>query len=220
MPRKQSNRRRHKKKVQAGSILSSRYPLPYKQIRKLRYCDNVLINPPAILAATHVFSLNGMYDPDFTHVVNHQPFLFDQMMVLYDHYTVLSAKISVTPINNSTNVPVIFGVLINDTATPPSTSTTTLREQGNSRWNYAGDVNNQNRRTVSQVISISKYLGKKHLLENDDCRGSASANPAEQVYAHVWTGAADGISNPATFTYQITIEYIAVFTEPKELAPS
>ncbi len=66
-----------------------------RQLVKMRYFADVELDPGAGAMAAHIFSANGLFDPDITGV-GHQPYSFDQWMAVYDHYHVVGAKISVT----------------------------------------------------------------------------------------------------------------------------
>lgn len=79
-----------------------------KIFRKLKYSTDIQLNATAASIDVHVFSANGLYDPDVTSTGN-QPRLFDQYMALYNHYTVVAAAISVETLASQGGA-CVFGV--------------------------------------------------------------------------------------------------------------
>ena len=87
--KKQRRKRYSKKRL---NIHSFRSPVPLKMAATLLYSDQITLNPAAGTVSKHVFSANGLFDPNITGV-GHQPRGFDQYMALYNHYTVIGARI-------------------------------------------------------------------------------------------------------------------------------
>ncbi len=81
--RRRRRRRRARPNFGSKSILGNRLPIKFK------YQTSGTLNPGvAGVAAIQVMTANGLYDPDITGV-GHQPRGFDQIMALYNHYTVV-----------------------------------------------------------------------------------------------------------------------------------
>jgi len=55
------------------------------------YEDVITLTSVGGIIQTYLFSANGMYDPNIT-ATGHQPYYFDQMTALYNHYTVIGSK--------------------------------------------------------------------------------------------------------------------------------
>ena len=116
---------RYSKKIKTSVIPIGKIPkqlslLGSKVKTKLRYVEYFTLNPAAAgLPATHVFSANGLYDPNITGV-GHQPRGFDQLMALYDHYYVSRSKIiaDFASISNNSVAPWVCGIVLDDDATP------------------------------------------------------------------------------------------------------
>lgn len=70
-------------------------PFPQRKFCKMRYAENLTITAPSTnLAFEYIFSLNGLFDPDFTGT-GHQPYGFDTMALLYNLYIVRGAFIDI-----------------------------------------------------------------------------------------------------------------------------
>jgi hypothetical protein len=67
---------------------------PARTVKNLRYATNFQLTVSGGAVASYVFAANGLFDPDITGT-GHQPMGFDQMMVQYNHYCVMAAKIKV-----------------------------------------------------------------------------------------------------------------------------
>lgn len=166
--------------------------------------------------ATYVFSANGCYDPNITGGPL-APAGFSQLMSLYDHYTVYRSKITVIFTNNATQ-PTMCGISLEPDATGsaeasnmlelPYTQTVQLEPAGV----YGSS------KTISMYANLSKYFGENVLKTQAIYRGDATNNPTEQAYFHLKCFGLKGGSAEVFIT--VKIEYHALFTEPRELAPS
>lgn len=196
--------------------------LPLGQTFKLttRYIERQLnFNPGAGgLVAPYVFSMNGLYDPNITGV-GHQPIGFDQLVgVMYDHYTVIGAKITVTATNTDTTYPQDLVVFLKDGPTT-TTDVTDMVENGMCKYKTMSPAGSGGcTQKVVLNCNTSKFFGKK-VLQEVQFAGTNSANPAEQVYAHVVI--APGAPQDTSSVYvNVQIDFISVLTEPKQLIGS
>lgn len=162
--------------------------------------------------ATQVFSANGMFDPDITGV-GHQPFYYDQMSALYNHYTVIASKITLRSLANGT--------------TDSSTQIALLMDDDGSLNGYSaiGSVIEQTQvkpsnyciiNGASPPVKMSQYFNAKKIFGVDPVGLSqftplTSANPSEQTYFIVCAQGPGGATT--TLQFQIEIEYTAVWTE-------
>jgi hypothetical protein len=213
---KRSKRRRRSKNYTTGQLKNV---ISDRQLVKMRYCDTVTINPGiGGTPATHIFSANGIYDPDIT-AIGHQPIGFDQWMNFYDHYTVVGAKINVNFTNHNTGDSYVCGVHLDDDVTVIGNANSLREQKSNYTYlNRAGESSSM--RQLSQKCSVKKYLGKSNLVDSDECKGTTSANPAEQVYFHVWCAPLDGTSDEGDLRCNVQIDYLVLLTEPKNLSES
>lgn len=159
----------------------------------------------------HVFSCNGLYDPDITGV-GHQPSGFDQVMALYDQYTVLKSTIRFDIFNYDANLAMTAGIALMDNATVLVDYRAYI-ESGRSTWTavtpFSGSHSLQ---TLRHEVTVSKFMGRPKVEDEDDLSGTASANPADQCYWHLW---ADSHGSDASAAYGlVVIDYFAVLKEP------
>ncbi len=182
---------------------------------KFKYVDRISLNPGATGAtAVNVFSANGLFDPDITGV-GHQPRGFDEIMPLYQHYTVISAKITVSGKGMDSTSGTI-GVQLSD-ATTVQTGQGYL-ESRNRAWRSTSI--NSDTTTVSKTFSAKKFLGRPHPLSEDDLRGTDAANPTEGAFFHVFYQVNDTAVDATLSTFRVMIEYNAILTEPVNPAVS
>ncbi len=209
------------RKPKSKSMFAKSSPLPLgKSFRfKTRYCDkNIQVNPGAGgVPSTHVFSLNGLYDPDITGI-GHQPLGFDQLMVMYDHYTVVSARARVTFQNTDTTYQQLCIMQIKDTATT-STDSNEILENGNVKYCTLG-IHGSGQAIAERTISVSpsKFFGRK-VMEGDKYQGTVSTNPSDQLYLHLQIGPTEGVDADIV-DCTVEIEYVAILTEPKQFSQS
>ncbi len=206
-------RRRYKRKSRKFGRRRMMKPLLGNRVSlKHRFWKQVSIDPGADLAAVNVFSANGIFDPDITNGST-QVRGFDQISVLYDHYTVIGSKCTVTFYCES---PVLVGVALRDSNTT-QTSALEYMEGRNVHSGFIGSTNGPGLKTIVVKAPISKFLGRPHILSEDDLRGNLNANPPEQAYFHVFARSARGdTTDPAIVYCNVLIDYLTIWTEPKQ----
>lgn len=212
---KKTRKRFHRRKRRyTKSLVLSKAPIPNKFATKLRYADYQTIDPGTSGAAgVLVLSANGLYDPNITGV-GHQPRGFDQWMTMFDHYTVIGAKLTVRFISVNNTEPLIVGINLKDNNTA-YTDKNDYEEGRNLKTQLINSNANEEHRQLSLTFSAKKFLGISKPLAATLIRGSASANPTEQAYFHVW-GAPMSSNDTGSFKVQYWIDYLAVFHEPKQ----
>lgn len=215
--------KRKKKKVQHSLHgQSPQYPLGKKLKTNTRYFDKgfTLSLPPGN-NANHVFCANGLYNPDITTTVgDHQPLGFDQMMLMFDHYTVIGARIRVDYWNKDPSNAVFVGISLNDDATP-SLNPQVAIENGGCVYKqlspFGAGVGA--RGSLTCKVNPAKWLGRSKPLADPDLKGNESSNPNESVFFSVFACDTGG-DDATTVEFAATIEYTVVYTEPKELGTS
>lgn len=190
-------------------------PIGKKFTFKTRYVVLDGLLQPGAAPVTHVYSMNGLYDPSITGL-GHQPIGFDQLMPMYDNYTVIGSRARVTFSNESATKSAICTLQLKDNAAS-SVLTDDVLENGNSQFAVLGAATGNAVKTLVAPCNVSKFLGRK-VLQDDDCRGHINANPLEQVYLHVTAKTYDALAT--TIRYSIVIEYVAILTEPVQLIGS
>lgn len=193
-----------------------------KLVRKTRYVEkNVVINAGlGGTADSYVFSANGIYDPNISGI-GHQPIGFDQIMNFYDHFVVLGSKITVSFVSGDTNYTNIVGITLQDSPTEIPNATR-LIENGRCRWTQLTPANTSfggagaGPRRLTMKCNPSKFLGRTKPLADSELKGSASSNPQEQAYWHVF--AEPNSSNDGNnIECHIVIDYLVAYIEPKTL---
>lgn len=200
-----------------GLVRSS--PLPKKFKYQTKYVETQVNLDPGVggTTATHVFSLNSLYDPDVTGA-GHQPIGFDQLMPLYDHYTVIGARVRVTASNTDPTNSQTLILSLRDNATV-SNDLPQIIENGMCRYGHlAPSVGGMSSKTLSLNCSMKKFFGK-NILSDDIYRGDISSNPTEQVYLHITVGPTAAV-DCAPVRCTVEIQFIAMLTEPKLLTQS
>lgn len=176
------------------------------------------IDPGLSSTGVNVYSLNGLYDPDITNIGG-QPTGFDEYMSLYNQYTVLKAKVSVSVINSDTTISQLMGLNISSTATTSSDANVYLRN--NNKFFKILDKNGNGTGIVnySFEVDIAK-LAARNIWTDDAYSGTASSNPSEQWYLHCWNIAADGSTNATPCVWTVKIEYLIAFRKVRDTANS
>lgn len=218
MPRKYATRKKvYRKRRGKARLPLSPSTMPAITFRKLRYSQQVTLAPGALGGiADHRFVASGLYDPDFTGV-GHQPRFFDQIMLSYDHFVVLGAKITVRMTNASTTTPgspVTVAIALTDDS-PAIISYEDLMEQGRVRSTILGHPEgSRSSTTLTKGYSAKKFFHRKPLT-SADLRGTAVANPVENAYFHVIAVSNTGVASARQVDCDVIMEFVAAFTEPK-----
>lgn len=188
---------------------------PKKLMMTHTYADVFNKNTGAAgVLAVHQFRANGMYDPDIT-ATGHQPYYFDQMSAVYNHFTVIGSRIILRVVKaDNTQYPITVGIYINDDATNASLQASL--EHPSSVHTTLG-LSNQSA-VLTKNWSAKKTFGSA-VLANDNLQGSASADPTEQSVFTIFLDSTSS-AQQTSVTIDVTIEYIAVWDELKDIAAS
>jgi len=192
-----------------------RAPIPYKLTTSMLYSARVTLSPTLGVAAVHVFSANGTYDPDITGV-GHQPRGFDQLMALYDHNVVIACDIRVdypgVGVGGNINPGIAF-LALRDFTTAGTTENDYL-ELGDCTHETTSPAQGYPTRLMMSC-NPNKFLGRSSPLSDPNLKNSASNNPTEQAYWHVGLNRASGLDITA-ISALVTIKYTMVLIEPKD----
>lgn len=197
-------------------------PLGYKQAVKLRYVETITVDPATGVVSDTVFSANGLYDPNVSGT-GHQPYGFDQLMAMYNHYTVVGSKATLRAINNQSLLPAYFALLLRDSATSLTGSyTDVLMEQPGNRMKLTAPLGSQGPSIIRKTFSAKRFFSKNRgaIVEDSNLRGDVANNPLEQAFYHAIVAPNLTTDNLGTQSYQMVIDFYAVFTEPKILPQS
>ena len=113
------------------------HPFGKQFYTKLRYNEAHTFSAAgaANFASSYEMNLNSLFDPNESGV-GHQPMGFDQLMSIYEKYTVVAAKITVAYLPDTT-VPSVVGLRLKDGNTTTLVDKKKLIENGDSKWAYA-----------------------------------------------------------------------------------
>lgn len=214
MPNKYKNSKKQPNPKVQKSLAVLGQGLPKKILVTHKY--NQYVNLYNVSGVTQHFqvSCNGMYNPGTSGA--HQPLYFDQFSALYNHYTVIGSKITFRIAqNNTTQYTTKVALWINDdTSTVPTYEA--LSEQSGSK-NFIMAAGATTVQTHTMKWSAKKAFGGS-ILGNTLFRGNATNNPIEQSYYQV--SAYQTSAAPIALDVDMTIEYIVVWTELKDIAQS
>lgn len=167
------------------------------------------------------WSCNGMYGPE-GNFTGHQPYYFDQLTPIYDHYTVVGSKIKLTisrvsdPQDGAELDTIRVGTCIADSATQITYPVVVERPSGSvTVLNSPDGANNQ--KVVVMKWSARKAFGSA-AISDPNLQGTAAANPSEQQWFYVQLG--DNGSGRDVVSVTAEVEYIAVWQELKSVAIS
>ena len=215
--RRAANRR---KTVVNKTTLNVGLGFPKKVVATHKYSDFFTVKSTAGIVAKYTFSANDMFDPNVSGT-GHQPMYFDQYCALYNHWVVIGSKcrFKVLP-QSSVQPPFAIAAMTNDDATTPviAGGITTAYEETNGKpiKLFAGDSTDTTK-SVMLKYSAKKTFGK-NIIGNSLQQGTASAGPTEGYYFDLYVGGLTAAD--ATVCVVVEIEYIAVWTELKDINPS
>lgn len=199
------------------------HPFGKQFYTKLRYNEahTFSASGTANFASSYKMNLNSLYDPNETGA-GHQPMGFDELMNIYEKYTVVGAKITVCYIGDTT-VPSVCGLRLVDGNESSIVDKKKAIENGDSSWSYMTTANGGNNRLIlKKNVNIKKFFGLASLVGNENYTKTASAEPQpdDTCVAELWVAPIAAADSHGRTLVDITIEYACVFTEPKDLGLS
>lgn len=194
------------------------YPFGATRTAKVRYHQQIQIDPTAGSNGYYTFAANGLFDPDITGIGG-QPYGFDTLMTLYNHYTVVGAKIRVYCINPASACAV--GVKLSDGPTVPS-SVSQLMEQPGYKKRMITHADQETRTGISHTYSTYKFFRRSrvNIMADDSLKGSSAANPPELAYFNVVLAPLVSGTDLTSTWLHVTVDYTAIFHGPRELPTS
>jgi len=146
----------------------------------------------------------------------HQPFYFDQLAALYNHYTVVRSKCTIQLLSTN-SAQAVACLYIDDDATISPTNIYAICEQNSSNYALVPPAGSGSTITLRKSWSATEAFGGDP-MSNDNLQGTISSNPLEeQKYAFCVQDAAGAV---ASIKYAISIEYDAVWDELKNVQSS
>jgi len=200
------------------------FPVRTRRSGMLYYEQDLKLSHATGAKQDYFYIANGMYDPNQTGT-GHQPMGFDQMMLFYEQFIVVRAKILVQFLNTGQS-PAFVGVYLS----PDSVASTDVNkavENGLIKIKLIDDVaasggTGEKSCRMELDVDVAKYFGRKSeqdCLDDSTLTGNSTADPSEGVYFALTSwGFPQG--NSTTVYAAVTIAYDAWFTEPRKVASS
>lgn len=171
------------------------------------------------------FRANGIWDPD-TAVGGHQPMGHDQWQVIYNHYEVTGARISVDFSVKSSEAatkgfPITYGLGIVDQNGVLRTTDEDCMMDANYRWKRS-TIAEMPAHRLTHYYNPWKWNNVKGRQLPDSLTANFGNDPSEQQYFDVWASCNYGSELPNSIRVDATvcIEYTCKFSEPKQLGRS
>lgn len=226
--KKKTYRRRSRKTYKRRSVYRPQRILstgfPKTTAVKLRYVDSITMNASAGTVDSHVFVANSLFDPDLV-LGGHQPLGFDQWSQFYNHYVVVGSKIKAS-FSSQTSSPAtngfyLHGITLSDDPTFTANPLHLMEQPLTRVVKQSVHTNAQRIKSVTRTYSAKKFFNITNVTDNITRIGAPiTANPTEQAYFIVYTGNSDVLADSEPVTVLIEIEFITIFSEPKELIQS
>lgn len=167
------------------------------------------------------FWCNGLYDPRHA-VGGHQPRFFDQMMAIYNHYTVVNSRITVSYAGWHSTVDtaprLTFVLYKDDDAITNVTAAIYAIERKGSQYRSIMPTSN------GQVIPPMKtsWSARKTFpgdpLSRLELQGTVATNPTEATFYVI--GCENETAQTAYIEFMVTMEFDVVWDELKSTDPS
>lgn len=194
--------------------------LPMSKFARLRYTEAIVLDPGVGgLVSKYHFRANSLYDPNSAGT-GHQPMTFDQIATFYNHYVVTGAKMTLKAYSTdpTTAVPNILGIMLNDDNTTPAEFSEVI-EQRKCRYTIVSPA--QKVATLTSTFSAKKFFNVSDIKDNYDRLGaSVDTNPTEGAFFTIFALPMNSSTDTAAFNVLVTIDYIAHFSEPKDIQAS
>jgi len=216
---KRKTKRTYKKRTSIRTLQGVPSGIPKTRLCKLRYNEISLLTASTGVLNTYKYRANSIFDPNYTGT-GHQPMGFDTWASLYNHYHVLSSKIVARPMDNeslmSTALTGIY--LSDDSSVPYSDSTGFIEAKRGTHAIVLPRMSTSPRLRASFNQKRFFNLTKNSPADRSSMAAAVTADPAEEALYIIWLQSL--VAETSTVYYDITIEYIVQFFEPKDLAQS
>lgn len=194
--------------------------IPQTYRTSLRYVQSAVL--PLTNWANVAFRCGSLYDPDYA-VGGHQPYLFDQLAPLYNHYIVHKAKITVTFTGTGAAItrvdsPSTVVLFPDDNGTAAYTGKDTLLERPQCKFAMlpAFDVGSSVTKSLSLTYKKDKVF-KNYM--NTNLQAAKTTDPVEDHY-FIFGGWNSNGPTASGIYYTAVIDYDTEFFERAEVSGS
>lgn len=196
-----------------------------KAITKMRYVEYVTLDSSTSIVNA-VYRANGAQDPRYA-VGGHSPHTFDQWALRYKHYRVLSSKISVQHVPDSTanGNPGIWGVFEDtDIALDYTSGDQIIEDLGNkSGYRLQSGANPVTTGGGVRSRPLTASFNNRQLApdgRNDTTPINVDPTAVETGrYYHLWCSNING-NDPIATTFMVIIDYIVEFSAIEHIGQS
>ena len=201
-------RRRYRRKRKVMPPIGG---FPKSMMTRLKYVQNISLDPTAGVGAIQVFRANSVYDPDMTGT-GHQPSNFDKLATIYDRYTVVGSKIRVYPNFVSTSginpYPTVVVALTEDgtdlaTVYASGGIENVLEQPRISRFTKPlGVLNASGQWSITKTFSAKKFFSTKNLIGAGLYSSDIGTNPSEGAFFEIGAFSPDGSADPTSMPFR------------------
>lgn len=243
LQKKQAKQRNARRRSDRVVVPRDKLGFATSMVSTLRYTERLDLAPSGTDTVAWSFRANDMFDP-LANTGGHQPRGFDNLMALYENFTVTSSKISVNWMYEGYNgptslgttghliqggdeitdapalAPVICGIM--RSADTYGSALPVQKQMEKDRTNWTVLTPTSGARVTSSRSQLSEFFGKQDLVAADGYSGTSAVSPQNQAYYHIFAarGSDDYPAGTCKVTAFVTIEYRATFTKPLPLAES
>lgn len=220
--KKTGGKKFYKPRIKRSVFTASQSPVPWTIARQLCYSDTHNLNTTAGAIGYVQYSANGLYDPYITGA-GHQPRGFDQYMLLYTNYCVLSSKISCNFVNQDTAATMVGLLSASPTTTVTYTDFNEYDEIGKDKvFILPSPGTNLAMRPYQRSLkaSMRKWFNTKNLIQETSYCGDALANPSKQIYYTIGIQAMNKLADPGDILVKVQVEYNVIFFNPRNVGQS
>lgn len=184
---------------------------PSRMCATLKYADTITLTSPSGGLYNYQYILNGLFDTDHTSI-GHQPMYFDTYMAIYNHYTVIGCKMTITCVAYESNTsPIVIVLWENDDTVITPSSIDNFAEQSKGKQILISEQSGP--KTLTLKWNPKKIHGP--VMANTLLRGNISTNPTETSTGVISIQSADQVST-TDVSVQVRLEYITVFSELRD----
>lgn len=209
--------RKTKRKLKRTRHVASR--MPKTMLMKHRYTETIGLDAAGGGVSPYVFIANTLYDPNVTGT-GHQPLMSDEMAAIYGSYIILGSKITAKFVNSSTGTTVSHIGIFLSRDSSISTSQELVLEQQNTKHTTLGLPGSTNGiKTITGNFSAKKFFSANPLTD-DLQEALISADPQKKAYYILWQSSINSANNPDAIDVLVSIDYIALWKNRKEVLQS
>lgn len=212
---------RAKRKARYTPRLTRNLINPDGIVVKLRYCEQINLDPGIATMAYHTWRANSIFDPNYSGA-GHQPLGHDDWARFYTRYIVLGAKIKFiawcpTP---QTGYGQIATVTCDDSTGVLAVPIDSIIEQRGTPYKFYQTNQANNKCVVTGYYSPKRVFQVKDTTDNEDLWSLFGQNPVLGAYFHTKVHGFDASTDNPLQYCRVVIDYIVRLAGPQMLPQS